>query len=331
MSNRIDLSIIIVNWNVCDLLCACLDSILGQASLMTAHTWMLDDAGYAIEILVVDSASSDGSAATVEREFPAVRLWASETNLGYAGGNNLGLRHSSGRYALLLNPDTLVRRGALRTMLDYIEDHPQVGVLGPRLYYPAGAPTNDTPGETQSSRRRFPTMGTALIESTFLEQWFPHHPALKRYRVLDRSDDAVCEVDWVTGACLMVRRAAIDQVGLIDENYFMYSEELDWQKRIRQAGWRVVYLPQAEVIHYEGKSSEQVAAFRDIRFHKSKILYFTRHHGKRSGELLRYWLLFHFRYKWSVEAIKWLLGHKRALRQQRMQVYRQVLQSRLRL
>lgn len=331
MSNWIDLSIIIVNWNVCNLLCACLDSILAQASLMTAHTWMLDDTGYAIEILVVDSASSDGSAATVEREFPAVRLWASETNLGYAGGNNLGLRHSKGRYVLLLNPDTVVCPGALRTMLDYLDDHPEVGVLGPRLYYPADAPANGAPGETQSSRRRFPTLFTALIESTFLERWFPRHPALKRYRVLDQPDDAICEVDWVTGACLMVRRTAIDQAGLIDESYFMYSEELDWQKRIRQAGWRVVYLPQAEVIHYEGKSSEQAAAFRDIRFQKSKILYFKKHHGPLTGELLRHWLLFHYRYEWSVEAVKWLLGHKRALRQQRMQMYAQVLQSRLRL
>ncbi|MBN1933985.1 MAG: glycosyltransferase family 2 protein [Anaerolineae bacterium] len=327
MCKSIDLSIVIVNWNVRDLLRACLNSILSQARLVSQYTWELVSTTYTCEILVVDSASSDDSAAMVEREFPAIRLWASDANLGYAGGNNLGIGYSRGQYVLLLNPDTVVRPGALQTMTAYLDAHPDVGVLGPRLYYPGGTPL----GETQSSRRRFPTFEIALIESTFLEQWFPNHPALKRYRVLDQPDDATCEVDWVTGACLLVRKTVIDQVGLIDENYFMYSEELDWQKRIRQAGWRVVYLPQAEVIHYEGKSSEQVAAFRDIRFQKSKILYFKRHHGKFVGEMIRYWLLFHYLYKWSTDAAKWLLGHKRALRQQRMQMYVKVLQSRLRL
>ncbi len=323
MCASVDLSIIIVNWNVRDLLRACLNSILDQARLLSAHEWALLDAPYTLEILVVDSASSDDSVAMVEREFPNVRLWASTTNLGYAGGNNLGIRHSRGRYLLLLNPDTVIHRGALRAILDYMDAHPDVGVLGPRLYYPDGT--------TQSSRRRFPTLGTALIESTFLEQWFPRHPAIRRYRLLDRPDDETCQVDWVVGACLAVRAEVVKQVGLLDEAYFMYSEELDWQKRIRRAGWRVVYLPQAQVTHYEGKSSEQVTAFRELRFQKSKVLYFKKHHGRVIGELLRYWLLFHYVYKWSSEAIKWLVGHKRPLRQQRMAVYVHVLQSRLRV
>lgn len=322
MCSSVTLSIIIVNWNVRDLLRACLNSISSQAQLVAPQVWALCDADYTLEILVVDSASSDGSAAMVEHEFPNVRLWASQINLGYAGGNNLGMRHSRGRYVLLLNPDTVVHPGALRVLLDYMETHPQAGVVGPRLCYPDGS--------TQSSRRRFPTLGTALIESTFLEQWFPRHPLIRHYRMLDRPDDQPCQADWLVGACLAVRREVIEQVGMLDESYFMYSEELDWQKRIRQAGWQVVYLPQARVTHYEGKSSEQVSAFRDIRFQTSKILYFKKHHGRATGELIRYWLLVHYLYKWSTEAVKWLLGHKRPLRRERMAVYRQVLQSRLR-
>jgi len=257
----------------------------------------------------------------VREEFPDVRLYASETNLGDTGGNNLGIRESRGRYVLLLNADTKVLGDALVTMVAHMDRHSNVGVLGPQLLWPDGS--------VQSSRRRFPSLRTALIESTFLQKWFPKHPVLRLYYVLDRPDDAISEVDWVNGSCILVRREVIKQVGLLDDAFFMYSEELDWQKRIKAAAWKVVYLPTAQVVHYEGKSSEQVTAFRHIRFAMSKVLYFRKHHGQMAAGLIRCWLLFNYAYEWTVEALKWCVGHKRDLRRERMRVYGQVLGSRL--
>ena len=318
-----DLSIVIVNWNVRDLLRLCLRSILEAASPdeRTPSLWHLEAVDLWFEVLVIDSASSDGSVQMVRSEFPSVRLFPSEVNLGYTGGNNLGMRESRGRHVLLLNPDTEVREGALATMVAYMDKHPRTGILGPQMLWPDGS--------VQSSRRRFPTLRTALVESTFLQKWFPKNQALRRYYVLDRSDDAVCEVDWVTGACLLVRREVIEQVGLLDDAYFMYSEELDWQKRAVAAGWKVVYLPTAQIVHYEGRSSEQVVALRHIRFGRSKVRYYTKHHSPLAGQVVRGWLLLNYVYEWTIEALKWCLGHERDLRRERMSVYCQVLRSRL--
>jgi N-acetylglucosaminyl-diphospho-decaprenol L-rhamnosyltransferase len=329
----IDLSVVIVNWNVCDLLRRCLHSILDPA--VVDHdipgVWRYPDLVQLLvpqrmvcirfEVLVVDSASSDDSVEMVRREFPNVRLYPGDTNLGYTGGNNWGMRESRGRYVLVLNPDTEVLGDALQTMVAYMDAHPQVGVVGPQLLWPDGS--------VQSSRRRFPTLCTAFVESTLLQKWFPRHPALRRYYALDLADDAVSEVDWVQGACLMVRREVIEQVGLLDDAYFMYSEELDWQRRISAAGWKVVYLPTAQVVHHEGKSSEQVVAFRHIRFSRSKVRYLHKYHGRVAGHLVRAWLLLNYMCEWAIEGIKWSLGHKRSLRRERMRVYAQVIRSRL--
>ena len=327
MPADIDLSIVIVNWNVRELLRGCLSSILQAAdpNPMVPGTWRIrsgEAADLVFEILVVDSASLDNSVDMVRQEYPDVHLYASETNLGYSGGNNLGIGHARGRSVLLLNPDTEVVGDALSTMVGYLETHPEVGALGPQLCY--------ADGSIQSSRRRFPTLGTALVDSTFIQKWFPNHPVLRRYYVLDSPDDAIVSVDWVNGACLLVRRAVVEQVGLFDDAYFMYSEELDWQRRIRDAGWGIVYLPTAQVIHYEGKSSEQVPALTHIRFSRSKIRYFAKHHGALAGWAVRVWLLVNYAYEWAVEALKWTVGHRRDLRWERMRTYSQVLRSGLR-
>jgi GT2 family glycosyltransferase len=334
-SKKIHLSIVIVNWNVRDLLRQCLHSILNKTDPHPDHPgeWSLQStadplqgkelAACRFEIIVVDSASSDDSVDMLRQEFPNVRLYASERNLGYAGGNNLGMRESQGQYVLLLNPDTKVVGDALSTMMTYLEAHSGVGALGPQL--------RDADGSIQSSRRRFPTLGTALIESTFLQKWFPNHRTLHRYYVLDLPDDAIGQVDWVNGSCILVRRTVIEQVGLLDEAYFMYSEELDWQKRMRAAGWQIVYLPTARVIHYEGKSSEQVRALTHIRFSRSKVRYFYKHHGSLAGWVVRAWLLLNYVYEWAVEALKWTAGHERTLRRERMRAYCQVLRSGLRI
>jgi GT2 family glycosyltransferase len=325
-SDPVDLSVVIVNWNVCCLLERCLHSVIDRGRFDPSRgAWRLEYPGLppcTVEVIVVDSASSDGSVEMVQRAFPRVTMYASRENLGYTGGNNVGIEASRGRYVLILNPDTEVIGAALPAMVAYMDKHPEVGVLGPQLLWPDRS--------VQSSRRRFPRLGTALVESTFLQKWFPRHPVLKRYYVLDRPDDAVSEVGWVSGACLLVRRSAIDEVGLLDDGYFMYSEEMDWQRRMHESEWRVVYWPEAQVMHYEGKSSEQVVALRHIRFGKSRVRYFAKYHGSTTGGLVRRWLLANYAYEWTIEALKWCLGHKRALRRERMEVYRKVLQSRLR-
>ncbi|MBM4467019.1 MAG: glycosyltransferase family 2 protein, partial [Chloroflexi bacterium] len=260
-----DLSIVIVNWNVRDLLRICLHSI-----------FQLPLSNFQREVIVVDNASSDGSVAMIEEEFPQVQLIANSENVGFTVGNNQGIAASRGRYILLLNPDTEIVGDALATMVEYMDEHPQVGALGPQLLNPNGS--------IQSSRRRFPTMTTAFLESTILQQRFPDNAVLRRYYILDHPDDEIQEVDWVTGACLLARRKTVEEVGLLDEGFFMYSEELDWCRRAKERGWKVVYLPTARVIHHGAQSSEQVKSFQHIQFQRSKIRYFRKHHGSWQAE-----------------------------------------------
>jgi GT2 family glycosyltransferase len=275
-----------------------------------------------MEVIVVDNRSTDGSLEMLCLEFPWVQVIANNQNVGFIRGSNQGVRASQGRYVLLLNPDSEIVGDALSVMMDYMEGHPRVGALGPQLRYPDGS--------IQSSRRRFPTLATAFLESTILQQWFSHSRVLGHYYVSDQPDDDTQEVDWVVGACILLRREAFEQVGLLDESVFMYSDELDWCRRARSVDWRVVYLPTAQVIHHEGKSSEQAVAARHIRFQEAKIHYFRKHHGRWVAAILRLFLLLTYAYQLLEEGGKWLVGHKRHLRTQRLRTYWQVLGSGLR-
>ncbi len=309
--SRCDLSIVIISWNVRELLRLCLDSI--QESLRGEK-----GEGLLVETIIFDNGSTDGSADMVREDFPRVHLMESEVNLGFTKGNNLAIGQSEGRYILLLNPDTEVVGDALGTMVAYVEAHPRVGALGPQLLNPDGT--------TQSSRRRFPTLATAFLESTVLQPWFQGSRILKRYYLLDRPDDEIQPVDWAVGAALLIRREALHQVGLLDEEFFMYSEELDWCYRLKAQGWEVVYLPTAQVVHQEGRSSEQVLPARHIHFQRSKVLFFKRYYGWR-GEVLRWFILSTYLYLFLLEGLKWLVGHKRSLRRERVAAYWQVLRS----
>ncbi|MHB1355717.1 MAG: glycosyltransferase family 2 protein [Anaerolineae bacterium] len=309
---NVDLRIIIVSWNVSTLLEACLRSI-----------YTMDSGLYSYEVVVVDNASSDNSVAMIQTQYPQVLLISSIVNLGFTRANNLALADCKARYALLLNPDTEVTEGAIQRMLEYLDAQPEMGLVGPRLVYGDGRP--------QPSRRRFPTLGMALAESTPWEWHFPHNRLACAYRMEDRPDSATQEVDWITGACILVRRKVWEQVGAFDEQFFMYSEELDWCRRIRMAGWKVIYLPTATVIHYEGASSGQVVAARSIRFNASKVHYFAKHHGWLQAMVLRVLILAMYVYEWVIEALKWLFGHKRSVRLERVRAYGQVIHSGLRL
>ncbi len=321
-----DVSFIIVSWNVRDLLRQCLRSVRQQN---TEYRIQTEDRGakkvqadvgeLSSEIWVVDNASADGTLAMLRDEFPDVRVIANSENAGFSRGNNQALAQAQGRYLFLLNPDTELCPGALCALVDYMDAHPDVGVVGPRLFYGDRSP--------QSSRRRFPTLATAFCESTKLQQWFPRNRLLTHYYMLDTPDDAEQAVDWLNGSALLVRREVYEQLGGFDEAFFMYSEELDWCYRIKRAGWRIVYLPAAQVIHYEAQSSEQVVAQRDIYFHSSKIRFFDKYHGAWAAALLRVFLLLMFAFQVAEEGAKWLLGHKRALRAARVNGYWQVIKS----
>jgi N-acetylglucosaminyl-diphospho-decaprenol L-rhamnosyltransferase len=330
------LAIITVSWNTRDLLHRSIQSIYAS----------LDGSGIAYTILVVDNASSDGTPAMLRAEHPEVQLLEAGRNLGFAGGNNLALRRILGDggwggdtiphvpspdYVFLLNPDTEVVGDAIPVLVRYLEAHPDVAVVGPQLRY--------ADGSIQSSGRRFPSKGVYFWESTPLERRWPNNPWARRYRLADTPDPAEQDVDWLVGAALLVRRDAIERAGLLNARFTMYSEELEWQRRIRGMGerdhrsssiphpLRIVYLPTAVIIHYEGKSSEQAPARRYINFQHSRLRDAGMVYGQPFAARLRLFLRAAYAAELAAEAAKWLLGHKRSLRAQRVATYWRVLRE----
>lgn len=336
----VGLSIVIVSWNVWDLLRACLQSIERASRPHTqAHSlrWFgSEDAAASLEVIVVDNGSADATVDLLPARFPWVRLLASERNLGFTGGNNAGYAASAGRFVFFLNPDTELAdashaensENSLYTLYATIEDADTVGVVGPQLRYADNL--------WQNSRRTFPTRVTGFVESTWFGRMWPRNAWARRYFMEDWPSSFAHDVDWLVGAAILARRSALEEVrmpeyaGPFDEEFFMYSEEMDLCRRVKDAGWRVVYQPDAVVVHYEGRSSEQAFAARHIHFNTSKVRYYRKHFGRRWSELLRHYLLLEYRVQLWLERGKRLLGHKRGLRRQRIDVYKQVLASGLR-
>jgi N-acetylglucosaminyl-diphospho-decaprenol L-rhamnosyltransferase len=317
----VDLSIIIVNWNVADLLDACLRSIIeGPVQVAAGDTAHPDQDNLAVEVLVVDSASTDHSLQVLAR-YPQVKVLAQSENVGFTRGNNLALREATGRYVMLLNPDTEVIGDALAVLVRYLDRHPGVGIVGPH--------TLNTDGTTQSTRRRFPSLLIAMFESTWLQRWAPSK-VLRHYYMSDCPDNEIFDVGWVQGSALVARRKVYEEIGGLDEGYVMYSEEMDWCKRANDAGWRSVYVGTAQITHHGGRSSDQIVARRHIYFQQSKVRYFRKHYGAIFGELLRAYLLVLYAWQLGLEWLKGLLGHKRAMRRERVAAYLEVLRSGLR-
>jgi len=273
------LSVIIVNWNGRELLRNCLRSLLGHRSsvigrqLNTGPGPATEPFRLSTEIIVVDNASTDGSAEMVSREFPDVRQIINAENLGFARANNVGIRAARGRYILLLNNDTVASPDALEGLVAFMEAHPDAGAVGPRLLRPDGAAQpyafgcDPTPGYLL--RRGI----NRLLFGRPLHDW---------------ATNDVQPVDWVSGACLLARRAAIEQAGLLDEKIFMYFEDNDWCLRIRRAGWRVYYDPQVAIIHIGGQSlAHNPAAARAYR--ESLRYFYRKHYGPAANGML--WLL----------------------------------------
>ncbi len=262
-----DLSIIIVNWNTRQLLAECLDSI--YASLPDREC----------EIWVVDNNSKDGSQRMLRELYPEINLIANSCNPGFARANNQAIHQCTGEYILLLNPDTVVKPGALSLLMKFLDEHPQTGAVGPRLI--------NADGSLQISAYPQPTLWREFWRLFHMDNFHPW--AL--YPMQEWDAAAPRQVDVLMGACLMIRRKVLDQIGLFDEDYFMYSEEVDLCCRIRQAGWLINWVPQAVVVHYGGQSTDQVAAEMFLHLYQGKILYFRKHYSWLSVQLYKVVLL----------------------------------------
>lgn len=263
-----DLGIVIVNWNTRDYLEKCLQTVFASEGAGT------------FKVVVVDNASTDGSAAMVRESFPQVHLIASEINGGYPYGNNLGLRalgyHGAGtvadsapRYGLLLNPDTELPPNALAEMVKFMDSRPDVGIAGPKLVLEDGS-------LDKACRRGFPTPAVSFYHYSGLAKLFPKSERFGRYNMTFADPDEELEVDSVVGAYMQVRKECIQAVGLLDESFFMYAEDLDWAYRIKQAGWKCWYRPQVVVRHIKRAASRK-SQKAQFEFWRAMLIFYRKH------------------------------------------------------
>jgi len=252
------LDIIIVNYNSTDYLLRCIGSIYDSLQARPS------------KILVMDNASKDG-VGRVKVEFPQVILTKNSRNVGFAKAINAALKQSDSPYVVVLNPDTYVMNGFFDSILKYIEENSDVGIVGPKIL--------DRDGSVQGSARRFPTPLTGLFgRSSLLSRYLPNNPFTRKNILTSRIDGGMpIEVDWVSGACMVARRKAVEAVGLLDERFFMYWEDADWCMRMWNMGWKVVYFPHASVMHYVGVSSDKAFSRSILEFHKSSYRLFDKH------------------------------------------------------
>jgi len=255
------LSVIIVNYNVREFL---------QHALISVQKAMKGIRG---EIIVVDNASDDGSVEMVKRKFPSVRLITSKINLGFAKANNLAIREAVGRHLLLLNPDTVVQEDTFSAMLKFFDDNPDVGLAGCKILNPDGS-------FQRSCRRSFPTPWVAFTKISGLSNLFPQSRLFGKYNLTYLSEDETYEIDAVSGSFMMLRREVVEDVGGLDEEYFMYGEDLDWCYRIQKAGWKIYYVPATKIIHYKGESTRRSNIDEIKTFYEAMHLFVKKHIGR---------------------------------------------------
>ncbi|MDJ0753659.1 MAG: glycosyltransferase family 2 protein [Ardenticatenaceae bacterium] len=246
-----DMAIVLVCWNNKSYLKPCLLS-LNEGGLKSS-----------CEIVVVDNGSTDGSQEMLRREFPDVILIQNEGNVGLGKASNQGIEATNSRHVLLLNNDTLVSGPALDAMVAFLDKHPEVGGVGPRLL--------NEDGSVQSCYNNFSSLWEEFLIATRIGEWlWPGYPA-------NTTESRVRAVDWLSSACVMIRRAALDQVGLLDEEYFIYGDEVDLQYRLKQAGWKIYYLPHSEIIHFGGRSMNRWGRRKMV--YRGKMLFYRKNYG----------------------------------------------------
>ncbi len=259
------LDILIVNYNSTRYLLKCLRSI-----------YMSLDSNIDVKVYVVDNASKD-NVNLLQQKFPHVILSKNSINIGFAKAVNYLISKTDAPNILLLNPDTIVGKNFFKSMLDFMEKNPDVGIAGPKIY--------ESDGSIQGSARSFPTPMTALFgRNSFMTKFFPDN-RLTRKNILNSTatGDAPIKVDWISGACMMVRRKAVEDIGLLDENFFMYWEDADWCRRMIHNTWKVVYYPGASIVHFSGRSSDRNLIQSVVAFHKSAYYLFNKYYPDTLG------------------------------------------------
>jgi GT2 family glycosyltransferase len=284
------LSIVLVCWNNKEYLDPCLKSLY--------DTGMRNS----FDVVVVDNGSTDGSQQMLAEKYPQVKIIQNEGNLGLGKASNQGIEATQGRHVLLLNNDTIVNGAAFDAMVDFLEQNPRVGAVGGKVLNPDGS--------VQSCYNHFSTLWEEFLIATRLGELFrPGYPSVT-------NEDEIKSVDWMTSACLMVRRATLDEVGLLDENYFIYGDEVDLQYRIKKAGWEIYYLPNAATIHYGGRSMTRWPRRKLV--YRGKMLFYRKHYGFLRTLLLRVMLGVLSFVKMMVWAVIFLLPQKRDLVQKEL-------------
>ena len=263
----LDVSIIVVNWNARGLLARCLQCVASTVKQIS------------YEVIVVDNGSSDGSQEMVKRDFPQVRLIENEKNVGFATANNQGMAIAQGRYVLLLNSDAFVNEGTLDTMVAFMDEHPDAGMAACKLLYEDGT--------VQPSASHFPSLETEFYTAVGLEKLFPTSRVFGKYQMRYWDHNDMREVDVILGAFMLVRREAIDQVGMMDPSFFMYSEEVDWCYRFKKAGWKIYSTPETDAVHIWGGTSQQVRAEMMVQLYLSRVKFFRKHYGRLSANVLK--------------------------------------------
>ncbi|MFD2614071.1 glycosyltransferase family 2 protein [Paenibacillus gansuensis] len=261
------LSVIIVNYNTAELTVDCIASVLKSRM----------DSEY--EIILVDNASSDGTVARVREQFPQVRVIVNEDNLGFAKANNIGIKVAQGEHILLLNSDTLVETNTLDYMAKFMDENPKVGAAGCKVLLPDGR-------LDKACKRGFPTPSASFYYAFGFAKLFPKVKRFNQYQLGYLSPDEKYPVDCLVGAFMMVRRETINQVGLLDEEFFMYGEDIDWCYRMKQAGWEIYYNPAVKILHLKGASSRKKPKKIIYEFHRAMILFHRKHYKNKYPALV---------------------------------------------
>jgi len=267
MVSLVDLSVIIVNYNTCEL------------TVQALHSVYRSDTSFAFEVILVDNHSSDGSVDTIRKQFPELTLIANDDNVGFAKANNQGIRLARGRYVLLLNSDTVIKPNTLETMLRFMDANPGVGSSGCKIVLPDGS-------LDKACKRGFPTPLASFYYAFGFSRLFPKVPHFNQYQLGYLDENEQYPVDCLVGAFMLVRKEAIDQVGGLDESFFMYGEDVDWCYRIKQAGWGIHYYPYTTIVHYKGASSRRKPFKIIYEFHRAMILFHNKHYRKRYNPLV---------------------------------------------
>jgi GT2 family glycosyltransferase len=269
-------TIVIVNWKTPKLLAGALRSILA------------DPQSDGFEIFVVDNNSGDGSVEMLRHDFPTVLTIANRDNVGFGRACNQVIPDATGEYVLLLNPDTVVMDRAISKMADHLDTHPECGAVGPRMCNPDGT-------LQLACRRSFPDPAAAFYRLTYLSRIFPNNPRFARYNLTHADPNQELDVDALSGACMMLRNSTIKQIGLLDEDIFMYGEDIDWCWRVKEAGLAVRYIPDAVIYHYHGASSRFRRVGATINLHKGMEVFYRKHLAPK------YWAPFN----WMVYTAIW--------------------------